>query len=319
MLPWDVLASGLKRFLRLGYIATTVAGSLLIAEVTILTLDGPPAHRRGVVGDWISSVPNWHVKTAVLAVLVASFLLGAYLVGAVARTLAVAVFGVASFIYNLVQGRVRVARERKEFETDRLRETGRAPERFVPPGKWGRRRQKLRRQLLPVYYALRTFVSPIFPLRPTSQSIWNSLEAQFGRDGIARVLSRHPIIVSRNEEWRMTAAAGYCQMWLQRFAPDLAVPAIARRTVLLLAAVAPAVLLPATLRAFASDLAWVGPWLGWVWLFLIAAGAIAVINSLREGSTVALYTFFQFVMVQFVEEGKPRSAERDDVRRSARE
>jgi hypothetical protein len=46
-------------------------------------------------------------------------------------------------------------------------------------------------------------------------------------------------------------------------------------------------------------------WLGWTWPLLLAAASVAMINSLREGPTQALSTCYQFVLVQFVELGRP--------------
>lgn len=131
------------------------------------------------------------------------------------------------------------------------------------------------------------------------------------------MLDRHPISLLFGEsEDRVASAFPYCRLWLQRYASDVSVPTAARKTVVLLAAVVPAALLPATLHSIAADASSVRPLLAWVWVFLLIAAAVAVANSLREGRTLVLSIFYQFVLVQFVEQGAPSRDRREGESRS---
>jgi hypothetical protein len=313
MPPWDLVATGLQRFLRLGYVATTVSGAVLVAEIVVLAIDGPPAHRRDLVRDWVTAVPHWHVKTSLLVLLVGAGLVGAYFVGAAARFVAVAAFTLVTFVYHVVYSPFANARRRRAER--------RAARKLVihPPHRVSTVEYVLeevgeiwdgfrRRILIPIYFGLRSVIAPVFPLRLKSAAVWAALDGQFGREAVARVLERHPITVRQgDDEYKIIGAFPYCQMWLQRYTPDVAISRTAKRTVVLLAAIPPAVLLPSTLHALATDVSAVRPWLGWTWVVLVLAVSIAVINSLREGSLVALSTFYRFVLLQFVEEGRPLS------------
>lgn len=301
-MPWDLVASGVKRLLRLAYLATIVSGTALIVEAAVLIVDGPPAHRRDAIADWIARAPHWHVNTSLLTLLLAAGVFGAYLVGVTARLLAVAAFALVNYVYGYAHARLSSAWRRRAGAKPAA--SGNVAPRPTRRSTWDIRR----RRLLPAFWALRVVVSPIFPPRLKSDAIWASLDNQFGREALARVLERHPIKVKQgDDEFRIVSAFPYCQLWLRRYTPDVAVPTTARRTVLLLAAAAPAVLLPASLHALVSDLSWAGTWLGWSWPLLVGVAAIAVTNSLREGPLLALETFHQFVIVQFVEEGRPPS------------
>jgi hypothetical protein len=309
MLPWDLVATGLERFLRLGYIATTVSGATLIAEVAVLTVDGPPAHRRDVTSDWITNVPNWHVKTTLLVLLIVGGVLGAYFLGATARLAAIAVFSVVTLVYHLVRSPLENARRRRR-DRPRLVQPPPRPPKSTAREIWDELRELWdifrRRALIPMYFGFRAMVAPVFPLRLKSEAVWASLEGQFGRESLARVLEGHPIQVEPgDDEYKVLRAIPYCQLWLQRYTPDVAISATARRTVLLLAAIPPAVLFSPTLHALTSDLSGARPWLGWTWLVLALAFSIAVINSLREGPRFGLSMFYRFVLLQFVEEGRP--------------
>jgi hypothetical protein len=210
MVPWDLLTSGLKRFLRLGYIATTVSGLVLVAEITVLAVDGPPLRRRDVINDWITNVPNWNVSASLLLLLVIATLLGAYFVGATARMLAVAAFGLVTFLYNVGHARIENwRRRRRERKGHWITPEGGGPAEYFPgPGRW----EPLRRRLVPFYYGFRAVVAPIFPLKLKSDAVWAGLEGQFGHEGLTRVLGRHPIKVEPGDsEARIGATFGYCQ------------------------------------------------------------------------------------------------------------
>jgi hypothetical protein len=295
MLPWDLVAGGLKPYLRLGYVATTLAGAALAAEVAVLAVEGTAEERRATIADWLASLPDKNVDALLVLLLAVAGVFAAYLIGAAGRLVASAVFAAINLFWSYGRIRIRILRH-KSWEDSAQPEP---PER--PPA-WRRRLAPLR----PLYWGARAFVAPIFPVRFESKHLWAHLDSQFGEEAVKGVLRRHPIRIQHGDpEEKLMTASGYCQLWLRRYTPDAAVPTEARRTLILLAAAAPALLLPATLQAVAAD---VGPgyhWLGWVWPVLFLAGVVAVANSLREANVVGLLTFHQFMLIQFVETGAP--------------
>jgi hypothetical protein len=85
--PWEVIASRVERFLRLRYVAATVAGLVLVTELTFLALPGTPAHRRGLIVEAAKRVAGTRPSTLTVLLFVALVLLTSYLIGSLARSI----------------------------------------------------------------------------------------------------------------------------------------------------------------------------------------------------------------------------------------
>jgi hypothetical protein len=183
-----------------------------------------------------------------------------------------------------------------------------------PPRRWWRLRM-----------VIRTLLRPLVPpsIRIRVVDVWASLDSTYGAEAVNRMLARHPIKLrfadvdvllgkaSARREWELKSAerniltvAGYCQLWLQKYSPDFAIPPRAVRALLLGTAALPAVVLPRALNEVGGDLDAITSLLTplrWVLLF---GAFVLFVSVVRAKSNYAAATFHQFVMVEMTEEAR---------------
>jgi hypothetical protein len=314
-MPWDVVVNRLDRFMRLGYLLAVLAGLILMAEILVLVLPGDAEHRRDQIAEAVEDVAAWKVDLLVVVFLIASAIVAAYFVGVVARTLTFIVlqFVQNTYSYSLFEGR-QWWRNALEGEPERLsaaqrraRQLSQAWTEFKGPP-YRPRPSRLRR----FGGILRDAFTPILPRPLTLDILWPTLEHAHGKEAVNRALARHPITVRVGaNESRIWQAFDYCQLWLQRYAKDVAVPMQATRLLVLGTTAIPVVLLPSSLDAIANDVSGIPSSAGWIWLVLIAGAFVLSVGGLREGRSQGLATFQRFVMVQLTEAAAPGGS--DDV------
>jgi hypothetical protein len=175
----------------------------------------------------------------------------------------------------------------------------------------------------------RSLLQPFVPYVTRSKDVWVVLDWIYGADTVNRMLERHPIkariddrelsdLLSSDGRKRQSArdkveaqilsANDYCQLWLQRYAADVAVPPRARRSLILGTAALPAILLPQSLRRVGDDLDWIVSLIGPLRVVLVFGAVVLFIGALREGAARAAVTFHHFVIVELAEQTHRRAS-----------
>ena len=114
-------------------------------------------------------------------------------------------------------------------------------------------------------------MGPFLPPIMRTVDLWQTLAYTYGLETVNKTLEMHPIKVRiRKDVWQgepaerererliaetnVSHAVGYCQLWLQRYAPEVAIPSGTSRFLVLGTAALPAILLPRSLRQIGGDL-----------------------------------------------------------------
>jgi hypothetical protein len=103
---------------------------------------------------------------------------------------------------------------------------------------------------------------------------------------------------------QIASANDYCELWLQRYATDVAIPPRATRFLILGTAAIPAILLPESLRRVGDDVDWILSLLGPLRVLLLLGALVLFIGILREGGGYAAATFHRFVVVELAEQAR---------------
>jgi hypothetical protein len=341
LVPWDVIVNRLDRYLRLRYASAVLAGLVLAAEIAVLVIPGSPAHRRAEIAGAATSVAHWDLGALILLLASAATLIGAYFVGAIARALTFAVVLALVNTITLIRSELR-RWWRGGFEGLPLSE--RAMSGRSPRCRWEAKRRRLskalprpwRRPWSPpptpnrawqTFKALgisvgRSLLQPFLPIVMRPHDLWLVLDWTYGADTVNRMLSRHPLKVrvdvedlssddrSDRERARYAAASQvavtweYCQLWLQRYAPDIAIPPRATRALVLGTAALPASLLPRSLYLVGADVTWISPLLGPLRVLLLVGAVILFLGVLREVAYRPATMFQRFVVLELAEQAR---------------
>jgi hypothetical protein len=320
-------------------VSAAFAGLIVVAEVVIRALSGSPAERREQIAEAATTVAHWKPNAVVVAVVAAGALLAIYVIGVASRSLAfaatVALLNVVNPMTESVarwwhggdtsggdddpEGRRKVpaihqALDAMAADLDNLARQVRAGYRARRglPREVGPRAH--RRWIRVVKDVGRSLLAPIIPPVTRTDDLLEHLERSYGADTVNQVLERHPVKVRliakpwrsanrpavRRASYAVYDATDYCQLWLQRYARDVAVPARASRFLVLGTVAVPAILLPATLRLIGADIDVIQSLLGWEWLLWLGA-IVLFFGVAREGSSYAVETLKRFVLVELAE------------------
>jgi hypothetical protein len=335
VLPWNAVFTRLDRYLRISYIAATIAGLAIAAEITVVAIPGSPEQRRHRIASATEAVFHHHLSAllVVLAILIALCL--AYMVGVTGRTLTLTV--VNTLITAVILGwkftfetwwqgtrdYSTLGTEEEKWERrpvpQRLRFWWLTRVRHKEPYEW----QIEHRRLLAVVGGslAQQLLAPLFPPVIQLSHVWTWFEFAYGADTVNRALARHPITArveaiarlpqSRRErafkdgESAVGLTLPYCELWLRRFAPESAVVQSQTRVTVLATAAVPALLLPATLLAVGSDLDQVVALITPLWLLIALGALVFVVGTWRERSSYPLAIFRRFVDVQMTDIARP--------------
>jgi hypothetical protein len=124
--------------------------------------------------------------------------------------------------------------------------------------------------------------------------------------------ARESEFARQRAEGELQSAFEYCQLWLQRYASEVAIPSRASRVLVLGTAALPAILLPRTLHKIGADLDVVQSLVGPLRLALLVAAAVLFFGALREAGVYTLATFQRFVVVEIAETTR-RAADRPNL------
>ena len=349
-MPWDVLVNRLDRYLRIGYVSAVLAGLTLATEVTVLALSGPPEHRRDQIADAARSVTDSEPHVILIVLAITAALAAAYFVGVAARSMTFAV--VVALINAVNLTRAPIARwwrgyprhaggkERSDIPSIRraleeLRRSVRRRPRRVQDVSSQVPRRRHREWTYVVSAVGRSLLQPFLPPILRVADVFASLDYAYGAENVNRTLERHPIKVRVvNDLWRgqpserddarrqaesqVSSASEYCSLWLQRYAPDVAIPARANRFLVLGTAALPAILLPRSLRDLGGDLDAISSLLGPLRLALWTGALLMFLGVLREGPGYAVAAFHRFVIVEMADSAR-RNTGRPATRRSGEE
>jgi hypothetical protein len=331
--PWDVILNRLDRYLRLCYVSAVLDGLFLAAELTVIALSGSPAARRHQIAEAAKWVADKEPSVILIVVATAAALAAAYFVGVTARSLTFAVLSALVNAVILTRGEIvrwwrgsrRYVGDGEEWVVPSIRHAFEDIRRSAR-GAWRRARgttsdrgRGRRAQWTSVLKAIgRSLVQPFLPTAWNAANVWAMLDYTYGAESVNRMLQHHPIKVRvSTDAWRaepgeredarqraeseVSSAAEYCSLWLQRYAPEVAIPARATRFLVLATAALPAILLPRSLRLLGGDLDAIGSLLGPLRLALWVGALLMFIGVLREGPGYAAATFHRFVIVEMAD------------------
>jgi hypothetical protein len=330
-MPWDVLVNRLDRYLRIGYVSAVLAGLVLAAEVTVLSLSGSPEDRRDQLADAATSVAHWKPNAILIVLAVVGALTAAYFVGVASRSLTFAIMVALMNAVNLTRssaarwwrGHPRPGPDEGwvvpsiHQMLDDVRRDVRAWWRRTRGLSEGRRRRQ-REWTFVVKAVGRSLLQPFLPPIVRTTDLWLTLDYTYGAEAVNRTLERHPIKVRvsadvwqakpdererarQQAESQLSSAAEYCQLWLQRYASEVAIPSRANRFLMLGTAALPAILLPRSLREIGGDLDAISSLMGLLRWGLWAGALLLFLGVLREGPGYAVAAFQRFVVVEMAE------------------
>lgn len=317
-----------------------VAGFVLAAEITVLAIPGSPDHVRAEIADAATSLSDWDLDPLVLFVAVAVALIAAYLVGHTARMLTFAVVSALVNAINLFKSKVlhwwhggfvhgspdeSVSASRSGRRHWERLKSGLSGDADIGKRLKGRRVWATLRSL--GITVGRSLWQPFVPYVMRPKDVWPSLDWTYGADTVNRMLERHPLkarvdvhalsSADRRErerareafELQVALANEYCQLWLQRYAAEVAITPRATRSMILGTAALPAVLLPQSLRRVGGDLDSIVSVIGPLQLLLLLGALVLVIGVLRESRGHAAATFHRFVVVELAGQARGRASD----------
>ena len=140
---------------------------------------------------------------------------------------------------------------------------------------------------------------------PTGKQLWDSLAATYGKERVISPFAAHPIPVPIETPWQVPLVAEYCRLWLNKYAPDMAVTTAATGYLVAATAFIPVLLLPGSLDAAFGATAEVHRW-SWLWPILALLLLYLIITSPRS-PRAAFQLFYRFVTVQLIEQSRVTS------------
>jgi hypothetical protein len=329
--PWDVLVNRLDRYLRIGYVSAALAGLVLSAEVIVRALSGSPQQRRQEIADAATALADWKPNAVLIVVVVAAAVYAVYVIGVACRTLSFAVtVALLNVVNPMADWVVRWWRGgNRDADPDAQPGARRALDEMVKDledlpnllrDRWRRARGLPRRSGERKRYHWtrvprdvgRSLLAPVVPPITRSDDVLRDLHDRYHAETVNRVLARHPIKVRvvanplnrdalQEAEYNVYRASDYCQLWLQRYARDVAFPAGASRFLVLGTAALPAILLPKTLRLVGGDLDLVQSLLAPLWWLLWFGAIVLFLGVALEGRSYAVQTFQRFALVELAE------------------
>jgi len=310
-IPWDLLTNKLGKYLQLSYISAVVAGACLIGEFIVRVLSGSPAQRRQSVATAISNIIHNHVNILVVIALIILAVMVAYVVGVSFRFITGTV---TSFVLNWFFRLLSLMdywswwpAKRKE-----LLEKFAVPKHAEPYTKQERRHIRQRGYPDVQWYDLKRPLGAFAYLwdmsrhiYPQGKELWQSITYTYGEERVVTALAAHPIHTPIENPGEVSSAAEYFRLWLNKYAPDMAITLSQTGRLIAYTFFIPVLLLPGSLQALSYDMYATGGW-HLIWIIVILFLLYLIMTPGRRGRT-NYELFFRFVTVQLIEQSRNES------------
>lgn len=306
-IPWDLLTSKLGRYLQLSYISAVLAGACIIGEFIVRALSGSPARRRQSAATAISKVVHSHVNVLIVILLVILAILAAYVVGVSVRFITIAVTNFASNWFYRLRSLTDywswLIRGREEF----LKKYA-APKIPEPYGDRGRFIRLGRGPVGHMYDVKRPLgaLAYLWDIShhkyPEGKEIWQLISATYGEERVISALAAHPIRTPIEGSSDIAGVYDYCRLWLNKYAPDMAVTVSATGRLIAFTFFIPVLLLPGSLWLVSYGVYARGGW-HFIWIVVILFFLYQIIVRARGGNVV-YQLFYRFVTVQLIEQSR---------------
>jgi hypothetical protein len=303
-IPWDLLASKLGRYLQLSYLAAVLAGACIAGELIVRALHGSPAQRRRSMATAMSNVKTGHENVLVVILVIIVVILLAYAVGALTRYVTAAVF---QFAASLFFGFLGIVNFWSWWFNSDLRgsllgtaDEDSGPKRILGLRHINERTYDVKRPLGAIAYIWQ-FLSPNLK----AKELWDLLARTYGEQCVISALAAHPIQTPFQDS-QIPGISEYCRLWLNKFAPDMAVTNSEAGRLIATTFFIPVLLLPSSLWLVSYSMYSRGWWY-FMWLIVVLVFLYVLITSSvtsgRGGRTVT-QLLVRFVTVQLIEQSR---------------
>jgi hypothetical protein len=142
---------------------------------------------------------------------------------------------------------------------------------------------------------------------PSGKQLWEALTTAYGEERVASALAAHPIPVPVEHPWQIPPVIEYCRLWLNKYAPDMAITSSATSYLIATTAFIPVLLLPGSLISAFGPMAAVHRW-AWLWPLIAVVLLYLIVTSPRSPRTT-FQIFYRFVTVQLIEQSRGEQQE----------
>ena len=317
---WSVLANRLNRYLAFGYITATVAGALLVAELVLQSMIGPPAHRRHSVAKAFSTLINSHANgVVILLITILAITIFCALGIALRFFTAIAISWLIRILYSFLFLTHLDVRFGKTIEW--LLKAG-DPAFHVERTKVKRQSYSRRNRSLPIGHVpqqeaekpfssaflglptrgrpqLASQIIPILRSQLSAEQAWRLLTATYGEDRVKAVLAPHPISVPVKDDNQIIYLERYFKAWFRTATPNYANPDYLTLSVLASTFFIPTLLLPQAIHNLFGQVAGLSLWI-WILTATVLLGMAQMMLPLFSLHKRAIALFLDFVTMQLV-------------------
>jgi Pentapeptide repeats (8 copies) len=310
-IPWDLLTNKLGKFLQLSYISAVIAGACLIGELIVRARSDSPAQRRQSVVTGISKVIHSHINVIIVVLLVVAAVLAAYIVGATVRFITGTIW---SFTINWFFRLLSLTDYLSWWRSgrDKFLKKFAAPKSAEPYTdghhrwiRYGRPPDKRKYDLKRPIGVLAYLWDMSHRMYPQGKELWETVTYVYGEEHVISALAGHPIGTPIQDQNQVRSLAEYCRLWLNKYAPDMAVTLSQTGRLIAFTFLIPVLLLPGSLRLVSYDTYARGGW-HFIWLVVVLFFLYLIIIPGRRDRAI-FELFFRFITVQLIEQSRNES------------